>query len=70
MYLDKESFTKLLAETFDAGVKLQEHYVALIASKPETSLADIKQEVGKLQGMGILTQMLEEAFAKLDGEDI
>jgi hypothetical protein len=70
MYLDKESFTKLLAETFDAGVKLQEHYVALIASKPETSLADIKQEVGKLQGMGILTRMLEEAFAKLDGEDI
>lgn len=70
MYLDKESFTKLLAETFNAGVKLQEHYVALIASKQETSLADIKQEVGKLQGMGILTSMLEEAFAKLDGEDI
>jgi hypothetical protein len=70
MYLDKENFTKLLAETFDAGVKLQEHYVALIASKPDSTLSDIKQEVGKLMGMGILALALEGAIAKLDREDI
>jgi len=70
MYLDKEAFTKLLSDTFSSAVKSQEHYVALVASKPESTLPDIKQEVGKLMGMGILAMALEEAFTKLDGEDV
>ncbi len=70
MFLDKEAFVKLLGDTFNEAVKAQEHYVALVASKPDASIADVKQEVGKLQGMGILTRMLEDAFTKLDREDV
>lgn len=69
VYLDKAAFEALVTETASKLVKDQEHYVALVASKPETTISDVRLEVGKLYGIGLLMQALELEITKRDGED-
>jgi hypothetical protein len=69
--MDYGTFKVLLQEVLDEMVREQEHMVALVASRPGSTLDDIKLEVGKLYGIGDSTVRIDAAVKNyFSGEDM
>jgi len=59
----------LLATTVAETSRMQKDFMSMIAARPDSDLASIKYEAGRLQGIGDFTEVLLFKLKKMNEEE-